>query len=91
MERECGPVEFFRVRSSGRVAGARDLFAVSTYCSQIDFTRRQLLHEAAIIGVITKGAFSYEVVRDLPWDDYEELVSEVPKTIEAAYKKGQEE
>ncbi len=49
-----------------------------------------MLHEAAIIGVATKGAFTYEAVRELPWDEYTELIVEVPKTIEAAYKRGQD-
>lgn len=50
-----------------------------------------MLHEAAMIGVVTKGAYTYEVMRRLSWPDYEELVNEVPQTIKDAYKRANQE
>lgn len=64
---------------------------IAGLCSEVDFTRVELLHEVAMIGVVTKGAFTYDVVRDLPWPDYEELMQKVPETIAQAYKKAQQE
>jgi hypothetical protein len=47
----------------------------------IDISQKELLLEYATIGSITKGVFSFEVLRNLDFKDYEFLYKECLKSI----------
>jgi len=53
----------------------------------LDFSKEALLIESFMIGHYSKGGFSYDVLKDLPFNEYEILVKEAIRVSKLNDKK----
>ena len=72
-------IKFFRVRTpitTGNIRGGAEWLIFSL--EYLDFDYRVLLIESALIGIMTKGSFTYQDCKNMPFDIYQKLIIEIP-------------
>ena len=80
-DRHC---KFFRVRAPTDIGPIRSALWSAYAVALLDFGWRQLYAEATSIALTTEGAFRLEDLRQMPFNEYEWVLHEIPRMVREA-------